>query len=245
MSQKRLLKKNCEKFWASHNLFLLLFFIGFLGWMHEVEAIELRGEKVFALHVPRLLRENARAGRKVALTFDDAPNGYTREILAVLEKFGVRATFFLVGVQVVRHPELARSIVAAGHEIGNHSFSHVLTRNCAEDVILEDIAKAEKVIFEATGCIPLYFRPPAGLVTQSVHRACGKLGYSLVLWSVDSEDWKAEDDDTVITRVLENMRPGAIVLLHPLPRTVRVLPQILRVLKQRGYEIVPVSALFE
>ncbi|MEN3202280.1 MAG: polysaccharide deacetylase family protein [Atribacterota bacterium] len=213
--------------------------------MYEAEAIELHGEKVFALHVPRLLRENARAGRKIALTFDDVPNGHTREILAVLKEFEVRATFFLIGAQVVRHPELARSIVAAGHEIGNHSFSHVLTRNCTEEAILEDIAKAEKVILEATGCVPLYFRPPTGLVTQSVQRACGKLGYSIVLWSVDSEDWKAEDDDAVITRVLENIRPGAIVLLHPLPRTVRVLPQILRGLKRRGYEIVPVSALFE
>lgn len=245
MSPKRLWRKGFGKFWVRHRLLLFLFLVVSIGYGYRGEAIELAGERVFALHVPRILRENARAGKRVALTFDDAPNGYTREILAILREFKVRATFFLIGVQVVHHPELARSIVAAGHEIGNHSFSHTLTGDCTEDRIREDITRAEKAILEVTGRLPLYFRPPRGVVTQSVRRACGQLGYSLVLWSVDSGDWKAQDDDAVVTHVLGSVRPGSILLFHPLPRTVRVLPRILRALKERGYEIVPLSVLFE
>ncbi|MCS7241669.1 MAG: polysaccharide deacetylase family protein [Candidatus Caldatribacterium sp.] len=225
-------------------LFLLLAMFASCG-CKEGRTIEIRGERVFALHVPRILRENTRSGRRVALTFDDAPNGHTQAILAVLSEFQVRATFFLIGTQVLRHPEVARSIVMAGHEIGNHSFSHALTGGCSEEDVQEDIARAEKVILEVTGCLPLYFRPPAGLVTQSVQRACGRLGYSLVLWSVDSGDWKAQSDDAIVAHVLENVRPGAIILFHPLPCTVRVLPRILRALGEKGYEIVPLSVLFE
>lgn len=245
MSLKRPWKKGFGKFWVRCRLLFFLLLVVFIGYGYRGETIELGGERVFALHVPRILRENARAGRRVALTFDDAPNGYTWEILAILKEFKVRATFFLIGVQVLRHPELARSIVAAGHEIGNHSFSHTLKEDCTEDKIREDMTRAEKAILEVTGRLPLYFRPPCGVVTQSVRRACGQLGYSLVLWSVDSGDWKAQDDDTVVAHVLESVRPGGILLFHPLPRTVRVLPRILQALREKGYEIVPLSVLFE
>lgn len=245
MSLKRLSRKGFGEFWVRYRPLFFLLLVVFVGFGQRGEAIELSGERVFALHVPRVLRENTRAGKRIALTFDDAPNGHTREILAILKECKVRATFFLIGAQVLRHPELARSIVAAGHEIGNHSFSHTLTRDCGEDKIREDIARAEKAILEVTGCLPLYFRPPRGVVTRDVQRACGQLGYSLVLWSVDSEDWKAQDDDAVVTHVLGSVRPGGILLFHPLPRTVRVLPRILRALKEEGYEIVPLSVLFE
>lgn len=243
MFQRKASKNGYEGFWARHRLSYLFVLATVLLFLRGAEAIEVQGERVFGLNALRLVRENIRAGKRIALTFDDAPNGYTREILAVLERFKIRATFFLVGSQVLRHPGLVRLIVAAGHEIGNHSFSHALTKECLEKEIREDIERAERAILEVTGQLPLYFRPPGGLVTQDVQRACGALGYTLVLWSVDSGDWKAKDEEEVVVSVLQRVHPGAIVLFHPLPCTVRALPQVLQALEEKGYEIVPLSLL--
>lgn len=245
MSRRKRLKSGCAGFWVMCKGILLCAF--FLLWfLHEARALELHeGKPVFALHEPRIVRSHPRAGKKVALTFDDAPNGHTQDVLAVLETSGVRATFFLIGAQIPRHRELVSSIVAKGHDIGNHSFSHAFTKDWTEEAIAEDIARAERIILEATGRIPLYFRPPMGLVTPEMRRACGRLGYSLVLWSVDSGDWRGDDEETIITHVLQGVSPGAIILFHPLPRTVRVLPRIIRGLQDQGYEIVPLSILLE
>ncbi len=243
MFRKRPSRNGCGEFWRKHRFPLLLVLVVLSNLACSVEAIEIQGERVFAFHAPRLIWGNAQAGKKVALTFDDAPNGYTREILAVLGEFQVRATFFLIGTQVMRHPELARLIIALGHEIGNHSFSHAFTEECSEVDLEGDIRRAEDVIFEVTGRLPLYFRPPGGLVTQALRRACGALGYGIVLWSVDSRDWKAKSVDEVVTSVLGKVHPGAIVLFHSLPHTVQALPRILRALQEEGYDIVPVSGL--
>uniref|UniRef100_A0A7V4DFW3 Polysaccharide deacetylase family protein n=1 Tax=Candidatus Caldatribacterium californiense TaxID=1454726 RepID=A0A7V4DFW3_9BACT len=211
----------------------------------EAEAIELHGERVFAMDALRRIRSGPRVGKKVALTFDDAPNGHTAEILAILDRFQVKATFFLIGAQVLKHPDLVRRIVAAGHEIGNHSFSHAFTRGCSAESIKEDIERAEKAIVDSAGRLPLYFRPPEGLVTPAIERACGMTGYSLVTWSLDSEDWRAQTEDEIVERVLRGVHPGAIVLFHSLPRTVRALPRILCALLEAGYTCVPLSSLLE
>ncbi|WP_427365759.1 polysaccharide deacetylase family protein [Candidatus Caldatribacterium saccharofermentans] len=217
---------------------------GVLG-IGKAEAIELRGERVFAMNTLRCIRNGPQVEKRVALTFDDAPNGHTAEILAILDRFQVKATFFLIGAQVLRHPDLVQRIVAAGHEIGNHSFSHAFTRECPAESIKEDIERAEKAIVNSTGRLPLYFRPPEGLVTPAIERACGMTGYSLVTWSLDSEDWRAQTEDEIVERVLRDIHPGAIVLFHSLPRTVRALPRILCALLEAGYTCVPLSSLLE
>lgn len=211
----------------------------------EIQAIELRDEKVFAMNALRLVRGSSRVGKKIVLTFDDAPNGYTEEVLAVLEEFQVKAAFFLIGARVVEHPELARRIVTLGHEIGNHSFSHAFTKECSVETIKKDVERAERVIVEVTGSLPLYFRPPFGLMTPEVREASGILGYTLVSWSIDSGDWKVETEEEVVERVLTQLHPGAIVLFHLLPHTVRALPRILQNLKEAEYECVPLSFLLE
>lgn len=242
-------KRNSKGFWAKRRALaflgiLLGALLGILG-AGEAEAIALHGGGVFAMDTLRYIRSGPRVGKKVALTFDDAPNGHTAEILAILDRFQVKATFFLIGAQVLKHPDLVRRIVAAGHEIGNHSFSHAFTKECSTESIKEDIERAERAIVDSTGRLPLYFRPPGGLVTPAVQRACGMTGYSLVTWSLDSEDWRAQTEDEIVERVLLGIHPGAIVLFHSLPRTVRALPRILRALLEAGYTCVPLSSLLE
>ncbi|MGC8778315.1 MAG: polysaccharide deacetylase family protein [Candidatus Caldatribacteriaceae bacterium] len=205
------------------------------------EAIEIK-EDVFGFNRVRSLGGNQEAKCMIALTFDDAPNGYTREILQVLKEKKVKATFFLIGSQVKKYPEVAREIVKQGHEIGNHSYSHRIDESFTLEEILEDLQKAEKVIKDATGVIPSYFRPPRGFTNGKIREACGLMGYSIIMWWVDSRDWELEDE-AILEGVRAHVRPGGIILFHSLPQTVRVLPRVIEELEEKKYTLVTVSDL--
>lgn len=205
------------------------------------ETVEIR-EGVFGFNQVRSLGGNREARNMLALTFDDAPNAHTGEILRVLKEKDVRSTFFLIGSQVKRYPRVAREIVEQGHEIGNHSYSHRIDESFTLEEILEDLKKAETVIRDATDRLPIYFRPPRGFTNGKVREACGILGYSIIMWWVDSRDWQLGEED-ILEEVLNNLRPGGIVLLHSLPQTARVLPRIIQTLRERGYTLVSVSEL--
>jgi len=199
-------------------IFSLMFIFGKLAW-----GLQLNGDQVYGYNCVRLLSNNYRVGKKVALTFDDVPNIYTQKILKILRNYNVKATFFMVGYQVKNSPELAREIVNCGHEIGNHSYSHR---------------------WETTGHMPVYLRPPGGLIDENVKKACGLSGYGIVLWTVDSKDWFHTDNrQAILNNVLDNVKPGSIILLHSLAQTVDVLPEIIETLQERGYQIGTVSSI--
>ncbi|MEN3188792.1 MAG: polysaccharide deacetylase family protein [Atribacterota bacterium] len=192
----------------------------------------------------RYLGGNQEARDKVALTFDDAPNGATKEILGILKEQKVRATFFLIGSQVKKYPDIAQAIVRGGHEIGNHSYSHRLDESFTLEDILDDLKRAEDIIRDVTGSLPAYFRPPRGFTNGEIKEACGRMGYTIVMWWVDSRDWQLGGQE-ILDRVYSHLRPGGIVLLHSVPQTVRILPQMIQGLKERGYTLVTVSELLE
>ena len=153
--------------WISCLILLILFL--------QEEAISIETEEdIFGLNLVRSLGGNSQVRKEVALTFDDAPSPFTKEVLKILDNYGVSATFFLVGSQVEKSPEVARQIVAAGHEIGNHSFSHCWSSDDSVETLVEDIKRAEEAIYRATGQVPLYFRPPGGMVNDKVKKPVGK-----------------------------------------------------------------------
>jgi polysaccharide deacetylase family sporulation protein PdaB len=184
----------------------------------------------------------------VALTLDDGPHYKTTpEVLAVLREKNVKATLFLLASNVIQHPELVQQAVKEGHEIGTHAYSHTLLTKLSKQMIAEELDKADGIISKLAPK-PLLFRPPGGAFNQAVLAAAHERGYTTVTWSVDPEDWKSPPVGEVVQRVLTNVKPGSIVLLHdgqyPLP-TPEALKQIINQLRAQGYSFVTVSELLQ
>ena len=149
----------------------------------------------------------------VCLTFDDGPGESTPLILDTLKRCGVRATFFLLGENVERLPELARRIAEEGHEIGNHTFSHPYFCWKMPGRILWEVRRAQEVIETATGRRPKLFRPPYGVRWFGLSSILKKLQLTAVMWSVSGVDWRYPAP-RIVERVIHNTRAGSIILLH-------------------------------
>lgn len=176
-----------------------------------------------------------------ALTFDDGPGEQTPAILEALQEAGVRATFFLCGSNVERYPGHARRIAQAGHEIGNHTYSHPSLLFKSPGKIAWEIARAQKVIEHHTGQRPVLFRPPYGLRWFGLFPILRQQKLKAVMWSVSALDWRSRTEQ-IVARVAGQARPGVIILLHDgMPpqetgdrsATVAALPAILRQLTPR------------
>lgn len=187
----------------------------------------------------------------VALTFDDGPSADTELVLGVLKAEGVRATFFMVGRQVELQPQVARRILEDGHEIGNHSYTHpiYLFRSARETE--RQLRLTQSAIKDATGVEPKFSRPPCGVRTPAYFRAARELGLRTIQWSVAGFDWKRIGAQKIAHNVLKDVRAGSIILLHDgdssLKRerieTAMSLPLIIKGLRKRGLNVVPLSEL--
>jgi peptidoglycan/xylan/chitin deacetylase (PgdA/CDA1 family) len=178
----------------------------------------------------------------VALTFDDGPGRYTGTLLRHLAAYRARATFYVVGRNVAGNPGVVRRAVEAGHEIGNHGWSHHdLTRLPAAGIRAE-LARTDRAVKAAAGVTPKTVRPPYGAHNATVRRQTKR---PVVLWSVDTEDWRHRDSSAVARRAIKEAHPGAVILFHDIhPTTVKAIPQVLKSLSARGYRFVTVSELF-
>jgi peptidoglycan/xylan/chitin deacetylase (PgdA/CDA1 family) len=177
-----------------------------------------------------------------ALTFDDGPDGrYTPQVAAVLARYGVHATFFVVGQRVEGLPEQVKALMAAGHEIGNHSYSHPDFARLSEASQRKQIEHTQQVLSKL-GLTPRWFRPPYGAYTATTVRVASSIGLETVLWTADPRDW-AQPGATVITaRVLKGTANEGIILLHCTnPQTVAALPAIIENLQGRGYALLTLS----
>jgi peptidoglycan/xylan/chitin deacetylase (PgdA/CDA1 family) len=183
--------------------------------------------------------------RRVALTFDDGPSREnTPRILDVLAAHDVHVTFFVLGNRVDKMPDLVARIDDEGHEIGNHTWSHPSMRSLWPSALREELESTNARVAEITGKRPTLVRPPFGRYPPSALPVFAELGLDAVLWSVDSLDWDAEDPQVIAARVVRRATPGSIILLHDrTSATVKALPEIIRGLRQRGFEIVPVSSM--
>ncbi len=184
-------------------------------------------------------------GNKViALTFDDGPGPYTAHLLDVLDQYGAKATFFLIGSKVSSQANVVRSIHARGHQLGNHSWSHPELPKLPVDQIAGEIDRTNDAIKQATSVTPAILRPPYGAVNGVVLEQLRLRGMSSILWSVDTRDWADRNSEIVCSRAVAGAHPGAIILMHDIHQTsVNAVPCILSALKQQGYSFVTVQGL--
>jgi peptidoglycan/xylan/chitin deacetylase (PgdA/CDA1 family) len=187
--------------------------------------------------------------RLVALTFDDGPSGRTPAILRVLAHHHAHATFFVVGRATRGMEPVLRHVTATGNELADHTYSHADLLALGAPGRMRELRWTRGLVESATGVPPRFFRPPYGATGPAVNRLGRRLGLVPVLWSVDSRDWQLPGTKAIVRRVLRNVRPGAIVLLHDgggdRHETLRALPAILRALDRRHLQPVTLSRLFE
>lgn len=188
------------------------------------------------------------AQRMVALTFDDGPTAEgTQYLLFELGKRRIKATFFLIGQEMARSPALARQIAAAGHELGNHSYSHRRMIGRTEDQYAREIRRTDVLLRAAGARAPRFFRPPYGSRLIGLPRAASREGYHLVTWDVADRVGQHPDPHDYAKDILQRVKPGSIILLHPMYRHNRTeraaLPLILDGLTAKGYQIATVGDL--
>jgi peptidoglycan-N-acetylglucosamine deacetylase len=155
--------------------------------------------------------------KAIALTFDDGPNPrYTPAVLDLLERHGATATFFTIGTNVDRHPDLARRIAAAGHELANHTHAHPNVEDLSFDEVRREIAAGAASVEAVTGAPSRWFRPPRGMVTGAVVAAAAAEGHDVTMWSLTRGGPSVPDDDdrAVLASMVGDLHPGAVVVLH-------------------------------
>jgi peptidoglycan/xylan/chitin deacetylase (PgdA/CDA1 family) len=186
-------------------------------------------------------------GSRVALTFDDCleENAWSR-ILATLRNFRAHGTFFCPGQYVYRYPEMARRSVADGNTIGSHAWDHALLTNKSAYQTEWRLEKDRKAWWEVTGDSPApFFRPPYGGYDSDVLEGAGNASFPrVILWDVDPQDWRRPSPATIAAKVLDNVQPGSIVLMHVLDHTASALPTIMRGLQRRGLTPVTLAEMF-
>jgi peptidoglycan/xylan/chitin deacetylase (PgdA/CDA1 family) len=182
----------------------------------------------------------------IAMTFDDGPSAEnTPRLLEMLKQRNIKATFFLIGQNVAANPDLVRRILADGHEIGNHSWTHPQLSKLSDDRVTMEITKTQAAIKDASGFTPTLLRPPYGAITPRQREWVeDRFGLNVILWSVDPFDWKRPGASVITQRILSQVRPGAIILSHDIHKqTVDAMPATLDGLIAKGYKFATVSQL--
>jgi peptidoglycan/xylan/chitin deacetylase (PgdA/CDA1 family) len=210
-------------------------------------AVRGRSSTLLAPSVYRGSRDRS----SIALTFDDGPSESTPRLLDILNRFNVPATFFMCGMNVRRLPEIARQAAAAGHECGNHTFSHPALYFRGQSFISDELSLAQSIIGEATGTAPALFRAPFGARWFGLRDAQRSLNLMGVMWTVLGLDWKLPAD-AIAARVLKGAGNGAIICLHDgrgvssgpdVRQTLTAVEQIIPALQNRGFGFETVSQL--
>lgn len=179
---------------------------------------------------------------EIAFTFDDGPHPvWTEKLLDGLKERGIRATFFVIGQSAEEHPELIQRMLEDGNQVGNHTYSHVQLTACKTDQALEEIQKTQEVIYDATGFQPRYIRPPFGSWNEVLQ---DKTNLQSVLWDVDPYDWKVQNTDIIVQRILEQTEDGSIILLHDVyEESVEAALKVADIFLERGYRFCTVDEI--
>ncbi len=185
---------------------------------------------------------------KIALTFDDGPHPrITDRVLDLLEEYDIPATFFVIGENAALYPEPLKRAAALGHEIGNHTFCHKGIKAMSVPRITKELSDTKRIITSLTGAPLRLFRPPEGTCTDAVLQAAESGGYTVVLWTVDTNDWALASTDEIVSTVMKSVRGGSILLFHDYTtgdaHTLDALKRLIPDLLEKGYEFVTVSEL--
>ena len=178
----------------------------------------------------------------VALTFDDGPNpATTNQALDTLSKYGIKATFFVLGKNISGNEEILKRMKADGHVIGNHSWSHPVLSKLSLDEAKKQITDTEDAITKVLGSSSKLMRPPYGAITDDIRNS---LDLSFIMWDVDSLDWKSHNEASILTEIQREVKNGSIILMHDIhAETVNALPKIIDYLKEQGYHFVTVPEM--
>lgn len=180
----------------------------------------------------------------VALTFDDGPSPWTPALLDTLRYYGVPATFFAIGANAARYPDLVRRTVAEGHSVGGHTWTHPRLTSLGNDAIRAQVGETDRYLESLTGRTVSCVRPPYGLRNSRVLSIFGELGVNSLMWSVDARDWERPPASVIAARVLARTQPGSIILLHDgggdRSQTIAAVPMIIEGLRARGYSFTSV-----
>lgn len=186
------------------------------------------------------------ASNMVALTFDDGPNAeYTPKLLAYLRENNVPATFFLLGEHIEKNPSILIEMAEYGFEIGNHSYNHADLSKASEQSIRLQLDNTSTLIEQNTGIRPRVMRPPYGARGNTMKAICDEMGLEVILWSIDTNDWRPNRTaDQIVAEVEKNLKGGSIILMHDrLECTHQAVPRIVELVNQRGLKLVTVSEL--
>ena len=184
----------------------------------------------------RVIHSGPETGNQIALTFDDGPTpGVTDRILDELKKRGLHATFFMIGARVELAPDLARRVLAEGHEVGNHTFTHPKLSGLSDVQAEEEVDKTQDVLLNLLGHQATWFRPPYGDLRKNQEPMLAKKGLSIVYWSLSPSDWARPAPAKIIESILEDIKPGSIVVCHDMHReTADCMSDLLDQLLERG-----------
>ncbi|MDH7445400.1 polysaccharide deacetylase family protein [Aquimarina sp. 2201CG14-23] len=183
----------------------------------------------------------AKKERKIYLTFDDGPIPIITEfVLNQLEQYNAKATFFCIGENIKKHPEIFKKIITAGHAIGNHTMNHLKARKNNTTTYIENVAHCDKEIKQHTDCKNKLFRPPYGQLSKSKLTTLRKLGYQIILWDVLSKDWdKDTSNEECASNVINNSKSGSIIVFHDSIKASEnlkfALPKVLAYFTEKGY----------
>lgn len=243
-------------------IFIVLIFGGFVTWFfNKIPLYVLISVLIFWLiltvwasfdmrmnYFVKTHSSNKKVNRNViALTFDDGPTEITPEILNLLEKFNQKATFFCIGKQVEKYPEIAKRLVNEGHTIANHTWSHTNKMGfLPEKDVVNEIVSNQKTIKKATGKECHLFRPPFGVTNPNIAKACNKLNLLVIGWNIRSLDTVISSKTKILNRIIPRIKKGSVILLHDTSqKTADVLEQLLIDLKEKEFQSVPVDELLQ
>lgn len=182
--------------------------------------------------------------KMVAITLDDGPHATnTQKILDILDAHNAKATFFMLGQNVVNNEEVVKNVYKRGNEIGIHTWDHKQLTKLSQDEIVSQVERTSDAIYKIIGKRPKLVRPPYGAINDTVKNS---INYSLILWNIDSLDWKSRDEKQIVPLVMNSVQDGDIILLHDIhSTTVPAVEKIVSQLEEQGYQMVTVSQLLE
>lgn len=170
-------------------------------------------------------------------------NQYVLELLEIMKNYNCKFTFFLEGLWVHKYPHLARKIRDRGHEIGSHAYSHLDMRGLTDDYIKWELKSTNKILFKELKVTPKLFTPPYAACNKRIVEIASIEGMTTIIGSLDTQDWNSGHADEIIDKVNSNVKNGSIILIHPTEVTVKALPNILKVILNRNFNICTVSKL--
>ena len=204
-------------------------------------------QQMAAAHPGLLYLNGSGAKKQVALTFDDGPDeALTGAVLDVLKKYEVTGTFFFKANQLTKYPAVVKRAYQEGNQIASHAYSHQELDKMSPADIEKEIVASDQAFEQVLGGQPAMIRPPFGAINTDVLQVCRNSREIIILWSIDTLDWSQAEPDHITKNVLDNVRPGDIILMHSSKdqeATVQALPQIIAGLQQKGYDLVDLATL--